>query len=186
MISGWFEAVCQRQLVVRIERRCMTVRAAFTRENALASDGGSTPRIRVPGRLERIDVQSERIQEFVRETITRQRFRDREFALPSDSARKTTCNMAGVPHQILDPTVAVRRCVIDVLAIFEADEIGNLHWKERASIVPCEHVDERRFQLLELPQAHCRETFVYVVLQPRHAKLAKLLFRQARGVFVAA
>ena len=44
--------------------------------------------------------------------------------------------------------MAVRRCVIDVLAIFEADEIGNLHRKERASIVPCEHVNDRRFQVL--------------------------------------
>ena len=60
---------------------------SFTRENALASDGGWTLGIRVPGRLERIDVQCERIQELVRVTITRQSFRDREFALPSDSAR---------------------------------------------------------------------------------------------------
>jgi len=104
----------------------------------------------------------------------------------SSSARKATCNQCRVPHEILDPTMAVRRCVIDVLAIFEADEIGIS--PERTGfhrpLVNTSTSDASKFSKspkLIVVKRSCISSFSQGM-----PKLDKLLFPQARRVLVAA
>jgi hypothetical protein len=44
--------------------------------------------------------------------------------------------LRGVPHEVANAAMEVLRRMVDVLAVFKTDQIGNLGWEERTAVPP--------------------------------------------------
>ena len=96
-------------------------------------DAGIVP-VRIRRRLQRIDEHRQRVQRFVRRAEGHVPLLVGEHAVRAEIGRVAVGDERRVSHQIAGAAMLVRRCVIDVFAILDADEIGNFRRIVRAAI----------------------------------------------------
>ena len=112
-VARWRESFRQGELVVRVQRRRVTPRAPFAREDAFAGCGFVVARIRIRRRRERIDVHGERVERFVRESRLNSFRSRREHVIRAEVDAVGETDQRRVSHQIADASVQVRRGVIE-------------------------------------------------------------------------
>src|SRR5262245_26608565 len=150
MIRRRVEAFDRRQLVIRIERRRMTYGAAFTVEDILSARSQAVEPVRVRWGLERINVKRHRVELFVAVTAARSRVgRRSEIARRGDKPTVagqvvSALIQRSVTHQVHDRAMSHQAGVIEVLPLFDSDQVWNLRRIEWARTLAADYAGRHR------------------------------------------
>src|SRR5262249_20215702 len=133
LVLRQLESFRERHLVARIKWRHMTT-STLTQEKLLPHRSVRSKSVRVRRRLERVEVQSQRIERFVRHPKScASRVSAHHLVWPK-LRRLSGGDECRIAHDVTDTPVQVCRRVVDIFAVFDADQIGNLRREQRASV----------------------------------------------------
>ena len=162
----------KRDLVARVERRSMTPCATLAVKDLLARPRVFVEWIWIGRRLQRIDVHGQRVQGLVGHSGLDAARIGREEMILTDSCGLRGAHQCGIPHEIPDAAMQVGGCRIEVLAIFDADQIRHLHRIEEAA-VPARYraaAGTGGEQPGKFSRRHGLQPLVDIVLRPRDAE----------------
>src|SRR5262245_28471534 len=136
------EAIRRSQLVVGVERRRVTHRAAFALENLLSALSQRVEFVWIGRRLERIDVKSQGVKLFI--TIAAQCrsvwqlleawsvSRNEPIVVGNAvTAIKYPSIHRGVTHQVPDRAVGLKTGAVKIAPVFHTDQVWNLSWMKQ-------------------------------------------------------